>query len=69
MDENRLKQTLAQVKDTQDKFNELSERGQELDEQLAQINPVPHLSSRVIIFTALIFTLVGVIIGLTILLG
>ncbi len=68
MDQNRLKQTLAQVKDTQDKFNELSERGKELDEQLSHIPPVPHVSSRFIMLAALIFALIGVIIGVAILL-
>jgi hypothetical protein len=69
MDEHRLKQTLAQVKSTQDKFDELSERGKELDEQLSQIPAIPNLSSRYVIVAALIITLVGVLIGVAILLG
>ena len=69
MDENRLKNTVASVRSTQEKFNELAQRGKQLDAQLEQLPAIPNLSTRLIAIVVLVFLIVGLIIGAAILLA
>lgn len=64
MDEHRLKSTISAVKNTQDKFNELVERGKELDSQLSQLPSVPQVSSRFLLTLALVAVLVGSVVAI-----
>ncbi len=64
MDELRLKSTISAVKNTQDKFNELAERGKELDSQLSQLPAVPQVSARFLLTLALVAGLVGSVVGI-----
>lgn len=63
MDELRLKSTISAVKNTQDKFNELAERGKELDSQLSQLPAVPQLSARFLLTLAAVSALIGIVVG------
>lgn len=63
MDDLRLKNAISAVKNTQDRFNELAERGETLDSQLAQLAEVPQLSGRFLLALALVFVLIGIVVG------